>query len=379
MSAISIQSTQRRRRYLQISAASVLLLGLAACKEEIVAEQVVRPVKVQAVAEAKSERILTYSGSVQPRTVSPLGFRVSGKILERRVDVGDRVIKGDVIATLDATDLVLQAQSAEANLAAAKTRTAVAADALKRAKTLFDEGHVAQAALDSAQLEADSAARAEDAIVASLNQARNQIAYATLTADKDGIVTAIGAQAGQVIAAGTPVINLAHDGEKEVRIDVPEQDIASLGVGEAVEVSLYAKPDAVIAGKIREIAAAADPSSRTFAVRVAIGDPEDVRLGMTADVTAKAPLQQAGVLVPLSAISQHDGTKSVWIADRESGTVRPQAVVVSSFATEGVRVQTGLRAGDLVVVAGVQFLTPDLKVKIEPQTVAQGTVDTLAN
>lgn len=358
------------RRLPMLAAATALALTLAACKEEPVVSEVVRPVKVTPVEKAATERQLSYSGSIQARITSPIGFRVSGKILERKVETGSRIRKGDVIATLDATDLRLQADAARASLAAARTGAAVANDALTRAETLFKAGHIAQAALDSAQLAADNARRAVESAVSTLDQAENQIAYTSLTADADGIVTAVSGEPGQVVAAGTPIVQLARDAEKEVLIDIPEQDIGALAVGAPVNVRLFADPDRMIAGSVREIAAAADPASRTFAVRVAIGDAPTARLGMTAYVALAAPVRDAGLVVPLTAVSERDGMTTVWVADKLTSQVVPRRVTIDRFEDRGVRVKSGLKAGDLVVVAGVQFLQPDQKVRMETQAVA---------
>jgi multidrug efflux system membrane fusion protein len=376
MSAINQNSSLISRRVAVLAVSSAMALTLAACKEEPVVSETIRPVKVAAVEPAATDRQLSYSGSIQARIVSPIGFRVSGKILERRVEIGMRVHRGDVIATLDATDLRLQADSARAALAAARTGAAVANDALMRAQTLFKAGHIAQAALDSAQLSADNARRGVESAESTLDQAENQIAYTSLVAHADGVVTAVMAEPGQVVASGTPVIQLAHDSDKEVRIDVPEQDIGVMAIGSPVSVHLFADPTRAIAGTVREIAAAADPASRTFAVRIAIGAAPTARLGMTADVSMSAPVGDAGLVVPLAAVAQHNGATTVWIADKITSQVMPRRVTIDRFEESGVRVKAGLKPGDLVVVAGVQFLQPDQKVRLETQSVATAELTT---
>jgi multidrug efflux system membrane fusion protein len=370
MSAINQNSSLIFRRVAVLAVSSAMALTLAACKEETVVSETIRPVKVAAVEAADTDRQLSYSGSIQARIVSPIGFRVSGKILERRVEIGMRVHRGDVIATLDATDLRLQADSARAALAAARTGAAVANDALTRAQTLFKAGHIAQAALDSDQLSADNATRGVESAESTLYQAENQIAYTSLVAHADGVVTAVMAEPGQVVASGAPVIQLAHDNDKEVRIDVPEQDIAVMAIGAPVSVHLFADPTRAIAGTVREIAAAADPASRTFAVRIAIGAAPTTRLGMTADVSMSAPVRDAGLVVPLAAVAEHNGATTVWIADKLTSQVMPRRVTIDRFEESGVHVKAGLKPGDLVVVAGVQFLQPDQKVRLETQSLA---------
>jgi RND family efflux transporter MFP subunit len=353
-------------------------LALAGCKEEVVAEKAPRPVKVLAVAAAPETRTLVYSGAIRARIESPLAFRVPGKITVREVEVGDRIKSGDVIATLDASDLKLQADSARASLAAAQSRAAVTADALKRSRTLFSEAHIAQAALDRSQLDHDEAARAVDAAEAALAQARNQIAYATLNADADGIVTSVAGQPGEVLAAGSPVAVLARDGEKEVVIAIPEQDVGRFSLGDRVDVALFADPANRLEGHIREIAGAASATSRTFPARIAIGAPSQARLGMTATVTATVPNKASGLVVPLAALAERDNQKIVWVADPANSTVEPRPVTLGSVAETGVHVTAGLAPGELVVVAGTQFLQPNLRVKLDPAAVAAAAIRPLA-
>jgi membrane fusion protein, multidrug efflux system len=340
-------------------------LGLAACKEEVVVEAPVRPVKVVAAAPAASERVLTFSGSVRARVEAPLSFRVPGKLESRAVEIGSRVKAGDLIATLDATDLKLTALSAQANVEAARARVEVAKDQLARVAALQAKGHVAKAAFDRAELDATQASRALEAAEAQAEQARNQTQYATLVADADGIVTRVAAEPGQVVGAGTPVAVIARDGDKEVMVAVPESEISAFAPGQSVAVRLYADRATTLPGTVRDIAGAADPASRTFQVRVAIGAAEAARLGMTASVDVAIPVANAGFEIPLTAFTQKDGSTFVFIVEPATTTVSKRAVSVDSPTSGGLRVTSGLTKGDLVVVAGVQFLTPGQPVRLD--------------
>ena len=249
------------------------ILGMAAllagCKSEAkVDEEVTRPVKVAVVETAARGRTLTYSGVVRARVESAIGFRVAGKIVERAVNVGDRVEVGQVIARLDETDLKLAENSAKAAVAAARSRREVANDNLERAKALLPKAIISQAAYDTRKNELDAATSALESTQAQLLQATNAVSYATLVADKAGIVTAITGEPGQVVSAGQPVITLANAGETEVAIAVPEQDAGRLGVGQRALITLWAGPRVSTEGRIREIAGQADAASRTYAVRV---------------------------------------------------------------------------------------------------------------
>jgi len=364
MSVMSNHSSKFRwSRSLAIAALGFAAVGLAACKEEVVTEKTIRPVKVMEAKLAAGERVLTFSGSVRARVEAPLGFRVPGKVDRRAVEIGSRVKAGDVVATLDATDLKLNVIAAEANVEAARARVEVAKDQLSRAAALQAKGHVAKAVFDRAELDATQATRALEAAEAQATQARNQTQYATLIADADGIVTRVAAEPGQVVAAGSPVAVIARDGDKEVVVAVPETEIGALSTGQTVGVRLYADRATTLTGTVRDIAGAADPASRTFQVRVAIGTAEPARLGMTASVDLAIPTATPGFEIPLTAFTEKNGTKTVYVVDPTTNTVSPRAVTVDSATSAGLRVIDGLTKGDLVVVAGVQFLEPGLEVR----------------
>ena len=346
----------------------IAAMGLTACTEseaDIVQEPILRPVKVMEVETPSSARELRYSGTVKARSEAAAGFRVSGKIIERLVDVGDHVSPGDVLARLDVTDYQLQLRSAEASLAAAERQLETAEFALKRADALYRQQVTTKAQLEQAQLSYNQALATRDSQRSSLEQARNQVAYGELTADKPGIVTAISADAGQVVAAGSPVVTVAADGEKEALIAVPEHEIFAFEPGKAVDVSFWSKDGLTLSGTVREVAGSADATSRTFAVRIALPDNPDILLGMTARVTALAPSSKNLFELPLSALTE-DAAKqpTVWTVDRTEATVHARPVTIDTFSDTGVQVSSGLKPGDLVVVAGTQFMAEDMKVKL---------------
>lgn len=340
--------------------------ALAGCKGEAAVEsEVVRPVKVAVVAAAPSGRTLTYSGVVRPRVESAIGFRVGGKIVERAVNVGDRVKVGQPVARLDDTDLKLAENSAKAAVASARTRRDVARDNLERAKPLLAKQYISQAAYDVRRNEFDAAASALESAEAQLRQASNAVSYATLKADKAGIVTAVTGEPGQVVSAGQAVISLAEAGATEIAVAVPEQDAGRIAVGQRATITLWAGPRAGTEGRIREIAGQADAASRTYAVRVAVASPpEGMRLGMTATIALRIDEGAAGMLVPLTALAEADGAPVVFVVDAGTKTVRRTRITVAGTADEGVRVAGGLAAGDLVVTAGVQFLRDGMRVRL---------------
>lgn len=353
------------RLFASLGTLGIVAVSVSACTEaKTEPAAIVRPVKVVEIAKADGTRELDYSGAVKARTEMNLGFRVAGKIVERRVDIGDRVNPGDVLARIDPTDYALAVQTAEANLTAADKAVETSGLVQKRAQQLFDKKISSQAELDQATLGYRQAAATRDAAVSALQQARNQVGYTELKTDRSGIVTALSADSGQVVGVGAPVVTVAVDGEKEIQIAVPETDISHFRPGQAVKVGFWTDDKLLLAGKVREVAGSADPQSRTFSVRVSLADDRRVLLGMTAMVEATVTTAHRQEAVPLEALAEKNGKPIVWVVDHDTSTVHARSVVVADFAPDGVRVAQGLQPGDLVVAAGTQFMTEDLKVKL---------------
>jgi membrane fusion protein, multidrug efflux system len=344
-----------------------LLATLAGCTGEAKVEQdIVRPVKVAVVGEAARGRTLTYSGVVRPRIESAIGFRVAGKIVQRLVNVGDRVEVDQVIARLDDSDLQLAENSAKAAVASARSRRDVARDNFERGKALLPQAIISQQVYDTRRNELDAAVSALDSAEAQLRLATNAVEYATLKADQAGIVTAVMGEPGQVVSAGQTVITLAHAGETEIAVAVPEQDSGHLTIGQQAKITLWAGPRVSIEGRIREIAGQADPGSRTYAIRIAVsGAPPIMRLGMTASVALRIIDEAAAaVVVPVAALTESDGSPVVFVVEPASKTVRKTPVTAAGMAEDGVRITSGLNPGDLVVVAGAQFLRDRMRVRL---------------
>jgi multidrug efflux system membrane fusion protein len=331
-------------------------LLVAGCASEAKVEVVPRPAVVERPLPTAGAGVETYAGEVRARHESRLGFRIGGKIQSRAVDAGARVRRGDVLATLEPTDLELQVDASRAALAAALADESLARAELERHRELLAKRYISQALYD-ARANAHQAAQARLAQArAQLSVAENQAGYAVLRADADGVVTSVLAEVGQVVAAGTPVVGLAHDGEREVLIAVPERRIGAFRVGMPVQVSVWANDDARFAGAVREIAPEADPRTRTYDLRVALDDPQaPVKLGMTARVhlaTDSAPT----LLLPLSALHEKDGAPAVWVLDPKTRQVALRPVDVAGFREEGLALRGGVGERDWVVTAGVHTL-----------------------
>ena len=322
-----------------------------------------RPVRVAVVAYAQAQVPLILSGSVQARIQADLGFRVGGKIIRRPVDIGRHVQAGDVLAELDPADLSRAAESAEAAWRSAQAN-AVQADAdLRRYQQL---GSNSAAYLPSEYDRRVAMARvAQEAAVQAQRQldlARNQLSYGRLTADADGIVAAVPAQTGQVVAAGQPVVTLAHSDEIEIVADVPENRLEDLRQAASIDVRLWALPDLVLQARLRELGGLADPASRTFAVKLAIPDaPRDrLALGMTATVTVNRPSHRVAAL-PSGALTDDAGSPAVWVLDPASHHASKHRVQVGFYDRDGhVFLASGVREGESVITAGVGAITPDM-------------------
>jgi RND family efflux transporter MFP subunit len=319
-------------------------------------------VQVQRVKFDTGAAAREFVGVVRARHETDLGFRVGGKIVARVVNVGDRVRAGDVIARLDPQDLKLQVESAEAELAAAQSNLAQAAADLQRYVTLKARGFAATAEFDRKQAANDEAegrlARAQRA----LDLARNQLAYAELTADAAGIITATPAEPGQVVAVGQPVARLAHRGEKEAAVALPETWLAEARAATAT-VQLWSDRDRRFKARLRELSPQADPATRTYAARFTILDADDsIAFGMTATVTLAHPREAPAARLPLSAVLNRGTGPSVYVVD-DRGALALQPVTVAAFTADAALVTSGLNDGDRVVTLGVQKLEAGLRVR----------------
>ncbi len=350
-----------RRTPFLLTAASALVL-LSACSKPAEKTEDVRPVRAIVLASSDIDVNAEFSGEVRARVESRLGFRVGGKIVARKVDVGTLVKHGQVLMQLDPQDLKLSEAQALAGLRAAETNRDLARAELKRYQELRSKNFVSQAVLDAKDSTFKAAQANVDAAQAAYRGQSNQAGYASLLSDVDGVVTAVDAEVGQVVAPGTPVVRVARAGEKEVVIGIPEDKVEVLRRVPGVQVRLWANPKDTVAGKIREISPVADPSTRTYAVKVAIPDSlAEAKLGMTAVVQFSSRSATPQIKVPLTALFYEKKTTSVWVV--EGGTVKLVPVAVVGTAGNDV-VLGGVKAGQTVVTAGVNLLKPGQKVKI---------------
>jgi len=345
-------------------ALSVVLATLSACSREEAPPEPVRAVKIITVGAQGLQTDAVYAGEVRARVESRLGFRVGGKLTHRAVDAGQRVSAAQLLAAIDAQDYQLSAQAAQAQQVAAQTQRDVALADYKRYESLRAQGFISGAELERREA---SLKAAEATLVQARSQSQvqaNQVGYARLQATTAGVVTALEAEVGQVLAAGQPVLRLAHDGPRDAVFNVPEQAVQAFRVGMPMLAQLAGSTE-LLKGRVREVGASADPVTRTFAVKLALDASERLPLGVTVNV--QAPQQAATVqamTLPTTALRQEGEGTAVWVLDEASMTVQPQKVTLGPVQAQQVVIASGLKPGQKVVVAGVHVLSPGQKVTL---------------
>lgn len=352
-----------------LACAAVLL---AACSRPLPSPEPVRSVKLLTVGLEDMAASAEFAGEVRARVESRLGFRVAGKLVRRQAEPGQRVRAGDLLAQLDPQDYQLAADAGRAQLAAAATNRDLAAADFKRFKELREQNFISGAELERREANLRAAQAQFEQAQAQLAGQGNQTAYTRLLADVTGLVTAVDAEVGQVVAAGAPVLRIAQDGPRDVLFSVPEDRVTSIKIGSEVEVRSWSG-GATFKGRVREVGASADPVTRTFGIKVAIDGASAPPLGSTVSVLPKA-LERSGAAViklPTSAFRQDGQTAAVWVLEAATMTVRLQPVQIATADGNDVVVAAGLQPGMQVVVAGVHVLSPGQKVTVYQQKPAQ--------
>lgn len=351
-------------RVLLLALAAAALLG--ACSKKEVAPEPVRAVRTLTVEAASAGTTKVFAAEVRARTESRLGFRVGGKMLARPAELGQRVKAGQLLAQLDPADLRLGQEAAQAALRAAQAQQALAAADLQRFRELKAQGFISGAELDRRETTLRAANEALAQARAQAGVQGNQAAYAALRAPAAGVVTAIEAEPGAVLSAGTTVLRLAHDGPRDAVFAVPETAVDAYRALQGREAALQVRAwgsETLLPATVREVAAAADPATRTFLVKADLGTAP-VQLGQTLSVLAASPRQEGIARLPLAAVFQQQGRPAVWLVDPASMTLKLQPVQVAGADGNEVIVAAGLAPGQRVVTAGVHVLQPGEKVRL---------------
>ncbi|MBX8597134.1 efflux RND transporter periplasmic adaptor subunit [Pseudomonas cichorii] len=352
---------------LGLAAAMALLTG---CGQEKPAAPDLPRVYVQTVKTADFAASVALTGDIQARVQTRLSFRVNGKIIQRNVDVGDRVTANQVLARLDPKDLQINVDSALASVAAEQARVTQARAAFGRQEKLLPKGYTSRSEYDSAQAALRGSESALKAAQAQLANAREQLSYTALVADTPGVITARQAEVGQVVQATVPIFDLARDGERDAVFNVYESLFVQPPTDQPVQVTLLDNPKIKVSGKVREVTPAVSAQTGTLQVKVALDPlPEGMDLGSVVSVALSAPANSS-VELPWSALTkdlgEHLGKPAVWVVD-EQGKVNLRKVQVSRYLTSRVIIGEGLKSGEKVVVAGGQLLHPDMQVEIAEQ------------
>lgn len=342
--------------------------GLVACSRPAPAPEPIRSVKLLQVGVGEFAAQHEYAGEVRARTESRLGFRVPGKLVSREVALGQQVQAGQLLARLDAQDYRLASEAARAQVAAATTQRDLAAADVQRFSALRAQNFISSAEFERRQATLQAAQASLDQARAQAEGQSLQIDYTRLVADVAGVVTGIDAEPGQVVAAGTPVVRIAQAGERDVVFSVPEDKVARLHPGQAVAVRAWAD-GARYSGRVREVAASADPVTRTYLVKVTLvpsaGQPLPP-LGATVHALPEdmGATGQPVIKLPTTALHQENGGSAVWVFDPASSTVRSQAVQVATADGNEVVITEGLTPGMRVVATGGHVLAPGQKVTV---------------
>lgn len=365
MPSIFATRVPRASRTFGALAVFMILVLLAACRggdgEEV---QEIRPVRVMVTDKRLSGDTVSLIGNVQAESEINLSFRIGGRLVSRNVGVGDTVRRGQLVAQLDTQDEESGLQSARAQLSSAQAQSVEANNNFVRMRGLVAQDAVSRALFDQAEASRRAAQSQVESAQAQVNLASNRLSYTRLVSDVNGVVTAQSAEPGEVVPAGSTIVQVAREGGRDAVFDVPARVKDNAPANAEIAVSLTADPKVSTRGRIREVAPRADPVTGTFRVRVRLTDPPSaMRLGST--VTGRLALDEAlGIEIPATAVVRSGRKTAVWIVDPKTKTVSTREIAIQSSSPSAVTVASGLNQGDIVVTAGVQALRPGQKVRL---------------
>src|ERR1700754_1478708 len=365
MSACASHVTKTRRLR---QARLIILIAptlLTACQRETeTAAPAVRPVRTVTVEKSKVGTQLTFTGRIEAEDEVSLSFRIGGRLLENNSKLGDRVERGQVVARLESQNELNGLRQAQAALAAAQGQLVQARNQFERQQTLFAQGWTTNVNFDQAKQGQQTAQSQLDAAEAQLKIAHDLVGFTELKADAPGVLTAIGPSAGEVVQPGQSIVRIARKDGRDAIFDVPAQIIRTAPSDPEISVSLTDDPTVTARGRIREVAAQANPVTRTFEVKVGLTDPPPaMRLGAT--VLGRLETEAVPIIeIPATALTRSNQQPAVWIVDPSTRTVSIRNVNVLRFEQERVVVSQGLDTGEIVVTAGVQALHPGQKIRL---------------
>ena len=343
----------------------LLIVLLSDCSKPPSAETPPRPALVSVVGEKTTAQGMILVGEVRPRYESSQGFRVNGKIIKRNVEVGALIKKSQVLAYLDPLDNHLSVTAAMAAVSAAEADKNLALADLNRQRQLFAKKFISASALDIKEAQYITASAKLAQVKAQAQVTENQMQYVNLSSDRDGVITMVHAEPGQVIQAGEVIVKIADTQAMDVLVAVPESRLSEVKLNAEVIVNLWANKMKAYAGVVREISPVADAATRAFSVRITINQADAaIKFGMTAGVhfNVADSLDTSGYLIPSRAVTEINHKPIVWVID-EQNKAQPREVITGPFTEDGVLIKEGLQVGDKVAIAGVHTLIKDQVVK----------------
>ncbi|WP_419144774.1 efflux RND transporter periplasmic adaptor subunit [Achromobacter deleyi] len=365
----SIAAARRWTRLLALPAVLALAAAVAGCGRKEAPAPAPRPVVAMPAQADERLPAWTLPGEVQARYSTPLSFRVGGKIVERKVRLGDTVVPGQIVAMLDPSDAAKNAAAARAQLSAAQHQLEYARQQLDRDRAQARENLIAATQLEQTRNAYASALAQRDQAAQQAALSADQLKYTTLQADHAGVITAEQADTGQNVEAATPVYQLAWSGDVDALCDVPESVLAGLEIGQRASVTLGPLPGQTFAAVLREIAPAADPQSRTYRAKLTLESPSpEVRLGMTANISFdnRSANGRATYTLPATALF-HDGhDPAVWVVKPQEDTLELRRVQVLRYDARTVTLSQGVEAGERVMWQGVHTVSAGEKVRPVP-------------
>jgi RND family efflux transporter MFP subunit len=345
--------------------AGLTAASLSACQPEAeTAAPQVRPVRTVTVVKRDVGETVSYTGRIQAENETRLAFRISGRMVERPINVGDHVEPGQVVAKLEPQDELNALRTAQASVAAAQGQLNQAQSNFDRQKTLLARDIASRAQFEQAESALKTARAQLDTAEAQLKAAKDRVSYTELRVDAGGTVVATGAEPGEVVQAGQMIIRVARKDGRDAVFDVPAQLLRSAPSDPVITVSLTDDPAVTATGRVREVSPQADPVTRTFEVKVGLTDPPAaMRLGST--VVGRMKLDTAPVIeIPATALTESDRRPAVWVVDPKDMTVSLRNVEVARNDPATVAIAEGLDSGEIVVTAGTQGLHPGQKTRL---------------
>ncbi len=342
----------------------LVLLGLSGfgCGKKLPTDESPLVVQAETIQAGLQTASFTYAGDVRGRYESQFAFQAGGRINERLVNNGDKVAAGQALMRIDLADLKTQLDRSKADLVAAQADYHLSELNYNRYKELSKRDVISKGEFDSYTAQFQVATAKLRAAEAAYRQTGQLYGYGTLVADADGVIADIKVEAGQVVSAGQAALTLVRAGEMEVQINVPEQRVDEIRKAHKIRVGFWAMPTLEVDGVIREVAALADSSTRTYMVRVGIPQMDIVKFGMSATVKVWAGDTATKMILPMAAVYQTGNKPNLWLV--ENGVLRLQPVELGDFLSDGIVIRSGLKPGDMVVTAGVQKLREGQKVKV---------------